>query len=130
LTDYKEDAELRLNVYSARPATITPPHAFIDRLRESMVHDAGFQERTPLVDVIVVHGVFDSKDAAARRDAFVDGFIEWCAENPHMAGPNTVLGIVATEDDPNWVAEWLAAPGKALEQWYATTFTIQGYGGA
>lgn len=128
LEDYVADAGLALNVYPGRPRTISPPHAFVDRIRERMVHHADWQERLPVVDVVVVHAVFDSKDATEQRDAFVDGFVEWASENPHKAGPNTVLGIVAVDDDPNWVADWM--PPDRQFQYYATTFSLEGYGGA
>ena len=35
--------------------------------------------------MIVIHGIFDSKEAADQKDAFVDGFLDW-ADGPLPRG--------------------------------------------
>lgn len=130
LKDYAAYADINLSVYKARPRTIMPPHAFVDRILETLTpFTERHYQRTPLVEVIVVHGVFDSMDAADQKDAFVDGFLDWVSESPHAAGANTLIRVSATEDLPDWVPDWIApAQGAAPRTYYATQMTLEGFG--
>lgn len=127
LSDFAGYAGIKLQMYPARPRTLTPPTGFVDRIRESFTPftERHFQ-RTPLVSVIVVHGLFDSMDAANQKDAFVDGFLEWVSERPHQAGGNTLIRVSETEDIPDWVPDWL--PSEAQRTYYATEITLEGFG--
>jgi hypothetical protein len=95
----------------------------VDGLREAVVH-TGLNQRTVSADVIVVHGLFDSKDAADQKDTFVDGFVDWSLDNLGEAGTNTVLTLVSTEDIPDYVPEWL--PPEQQRTYYATRITLEG----
>ncbi len=126
LTDYADFAMVKLQMYPARPRTLFPPTGFVDRISETFTPLAGLlQQRTPLVEVIVVHGLFDSADAAAQKDEFVDGFIDWVVTSPHKAGANTLIRVSQTEDLPNYVPEWI--PPEQQKTYYATQITLEGF---
>lgn len=118
-------ASPNLSVYRARPTTIKAPHAFVDGIREGITYfgPTNFQ-RNPTVDVIVVHALFDSGDAADQRDRFVDGFLTWVSGLPHAGGPNTLVGIEDIEDLPDYVPDWL--PTRDQKTYYATRFGLRG----
>lgn len=125
LKDYGIDRELKLSVYPARPRTIYPPHAFVDRITERVSFLGPVQmQRVPVVECMVIHGLFDSQDAAVQRDAFVDGFLDWCADRFHAAGENTMLGAITVEDDPEWVPTW--QPPEVQRTYYATRISLEG----
>lgn len=127
LTDYAEDAGIKLQVYPGRPATINPPTAFVDRIRERIAYyGPDSRQRTPQADVVVVHGDFDSKEAANNKDAFVDAFLDWVLVRYHAAGNNTLIAVVATEDDPNYVPDWLPAKDGRQPMFYATLMQLEG----
>lgn len=133
LSDYAASASIKLQVYRARPRSIHAPSAFLDVMRETRAY-RGIQlvQRTPQVDVVIVHGPrlpdggsFDSGDAADQADAFVDGFVAWVDANVHAIGPNTTVGAMAVEDDPNYVPDWV--PVAEQRSYYATRITLEGY---
>lgn len=127
LENYKADAEIKLQIYRARPRTIAPPTAFVDSLRESVTFvGPTLMQRLPSVDVLVVHGVFDSGEAADQRDAFVDGFLAWVADNFHAAGGETLVGPSLVEDIPVWVPDW-TPPNQEQRAYYATRITLEGF---
>ena len=132
LTDYAADQSIKLQVYPARPLSLFAPAAFVDKMTESLEWSGtGWPQRTVRAEVLVVHGLFDSADAAAQRDAFVDGLIYWAADNVDAAGANTVLSIVAVDDDPAWTPEW--RPANTMNGpdpvYYATRITLEGFAG-
>lgn len=126
LTDYAADAKTALQVYPARPRSIYPPTAFVDAMREQIAYTGQLRQRTPFADVIVIHGLFDSAEAANQRDAFIDGFLDWTTARPHAATANSVVGVTAIEDLPAYVPDWLP-PDKQVA-YYATQVTLEGYG--
>lgn len=117
----------RLQVYPARPRTINPPTGFIDGINERITYTGQLRQRTPVVEVIVVHGLFDSKEAAIQKDAFVDGLLDWTYARIHEAGANTTVGITETEDLPAYVPDWL--PPSEQRTYYATRIALEGYAG-
>jgi hypothetical protein len=128
LTDYASEIvdyepRVRLQIYPGRPRSIHPPTAFIDGIRETITYTA-LHQRVPRADVIVIHGLFDSKDATENKDTFVDGFIDWVLDRYHAAGANTLLAVVATEDIPDYVPEWL--PPAEQRTYYATRIELEG----
>lgn len=126
LEAYASAASIKLQVYPGRPRSISPPCAFVDRIREAITFD-GLRQRLVSVDVIVLHGLFDSKDAAEQKDAFVDGFVDWSSVNYHAAGANTVLEPRAVEDDPNYIPDW---QDEAVQRsYYASLITLEGFAG-
>ena len=74
--------------------------------------------------MFVLHGLFDSKDAADQRDAFVDGFLDWAIDRYHAAGANTLVAVRAVQDLPNYVPDWL--PPEEQRTYYATRLSLEG----
>ena len=124
LTDYAASASVRLQVYPARPRSINPPTAFIDLIREDRTFTGLLVQRTPTVEIVVLHGLFDSGEAVAQADAFVDGFLGWCDANYHAAGGSTLVGAVSTEDLPSYVPDWL--PPEQQRTYYGTQVNLEG----
>lgn len=127
LTDYAADADIKLQVYPGRPRTLYPPTAFVDRISERLVSTGPtMRQRFPRVIVTVVHGVFDTAEAVAQRDAFVDGFLDWVRTRFHAAGATTLTDSVAVDDVPAWQPDWLPFDDH---RYYASEITLEGYAG-
>lgn len=137
LTDYVASLTPapKVQIYRARPRSVHAPTAFIDVMRETRTY-VGPQnaQRTAQADVVIVHGPrlpdgssFDSGDAADQADVFVDGFVAWVDANVHAIGPNTTIGAISVEDDPNYVPDWV--PIAEQRSYYATRITLEGYAG-
>lgn len=128
LTDYAVSSGVKLQVYPARPATIYPPTAFVDQISERIDYiGVSLIQRHPQVDVIVVHAVFDSKEAATQRDEFVDGFMDWIKALPHAGGANTTVGLIGLDDIPNYIPDWLRPDANGrFPAYYATRLTLEG----
>jgi hypothetical protein len=122
---YAADAGIKLQVYPARPRSINPPTAFVDLIHETITYD-GLRQRNPSAVCIVVHGLFDSADAADQKDAFIDGFLDWVTADIHAAGGNTVIGVTNTEDIPAWQPDWM--PTEQRRTYYATQITLEAHG--
>ena len=128
LEGYKADVGVGMQLYRARPHSIHPPTAFIDSIEETLTsRSVNLQERKPQVNIIVLHGRYDDGEAVDQGDAFVDGFLEWCADRYHEAGSLTLLEPVATIDIPNFVADWLRTSSQPPPSYYATQITLEGY---
>lgn len=125
LSEYAADADIRLQVYRARPASINTPCAFVDNIREEREFTAQLIQRTPTLEVIVLHGLFDSGEAVDQGDAFVDGFLAWVDDRIHQAGGSTTIGAVSTEDQPTYVPDWL--PPDRQRTYYATQVNLEGF---
>jgi len=126
LQDFAQDFDIKLQTYRARPRSINPPTAFVDRMRETIVFD-GLRQRTPTVDIVFVWGLFDSGEAVDQRDATIDAFIDWVTDRFHAAGATTALEPRTVEDDPNYVPDWL--PPEQQRTYYSTTLTLEGFAG-
>jgi hypothetical protein len=125
LEAYATAAAVKLQVYPGRPATLYPPTAFVDGIRETLPTDGSMLvRRLPIAEVIVVHGLFDTKDSADQKDAFVDGFIAYVLDNVHAAGANTTIAVSETEDLPSFVPDWL--PPDRQKTYYATRISLEG----
>jgi hypothetical protein len=126
LNDYAASASVKLQVYPGRPRTLNPPSGFVDAIREtySSFTESHYQG-TPQVDVVVVFGLFDSKDAVEQKDAFVDGFVAWAYANPHESGANTLIQVASTEDIPAFVNDWVPPPEQRT--YFATSITLEGF---
>lgn len=128
LTEFASDAGIKLQVYPGRPASVFPPCAFVDRIRERIAYvGPTSRQRSPTADVVVIHGDYDSKEAATNKDAFVDAFLDWTLDRFHAAGSNTTIAVVATEDDPNYIPDWLPAKDGRQPMFYATLMQLEGY---
>jgi hypothetical protein len=94
LTDFKADMGIGLQIYPGRPRTIYPPSAFVDSIDEALTTVLGnLNDRNPTVTVVVVHGLFDSADTVAQRDAFVDAYHRMGTGSPHQAGGQTLIAV-------------------------------------
>lgn len=128
LEDYAEAMMTRLQVYPGRPRSINPPTAFVDSISEDYEYsNVSWRMRTATVDLIVLHGNFDSKEAVDQADAFADGFLDWATDHLHAAGANTVLGIVNVTDDPTYVPDWLVPAEQRT--YYGTRISVEGRAG-
>jgi hypothetical protein len=114
-----------LQAYPGRPASLYPPTAFVDAIDEriEMVGPVR-RRRIPTLDLVVVHGLFDSADAVDAADGFVDGFLEYTLDRAHAAGVNTLFAITATKDEPGYVPVWLSSDRQRA--YYATVFSLEG----
>lgn len=126
LQDYAGYAGVKLQMYPGRPRTLYPPTGFVDLITETFTPftERHFQ-RVPLVQVIVIFGLFDSADAVSQKDAFVDGFTEWVYDNAHKAGPNTLIHVAEATDIPDYVPEWVPPPEQRT--YYAVRITLEGF---
>ena len=127
LAAYATAQSVKLATYAGRPSSIAPPHAFVDGLDETIVYTGQIMQRNVKAVIVLIHGSFDSADAVAQKDAFVDGYVDHVRDNMEAAGANTTLGVVATEDDPTFVPEWLAPQYQRV--YYATRITLEGFAG-
>ena len=132
LTDYAAGSpgfpNSKMTVYPGRPVTIAAPHGFVDSVRSTIAYTGPtLIQQTVTVEAIVLHGLFDSKEAADQRDAYVDGLIEWQRTRYHQAGANTIIELRTTEDEPNYVPDWL--PPERQKTYYATRLDFEVYAG-
>jgi hypothetical protein len=119
---------VKLQVYPGRPRSIYAPCAFVDAIRESIDYTQSvLSGRTAEVDVVVLHGLMDTAEAATQKDAFVDGFLAYVYANIHAAGGIRTFGAVSTEDVPDYVPDWL--PPNEQRTYYGSRITLQGYEG-
>jgi hypothetical protein len=126
LDDYAASISLGLQTYRGRPASIHPPTAFVDSVNETILYTGPLlRQRTPTVEVVVIHGTFDSGVTVDQADAFADGFLDWVTANVHEAGANTTIGAVAIADEPTYVPDWL--PPQLQRTYYATRISLEGY---
>jgi len=125
LEGYAQQDGVTLQVYPGRPSTLHPPTAFVDRIRER-VDSWGVtrRQRQPAVSVVVLHGLFDSANTVEQGDTFVDGFLAYVQERYHAAHENTLLQVTATQDEPNYVPDWL--PAEQQRHYYATVVLLEG----
>lgn len=124
---YASGASVKLQTYAGRPASIAPPTAFVDTMRETTTYLGQVIQRTVQADIVFVHGNFDSADAAESKDEFVDGYIDYVRDNLNAAGANTTLGVVSTEDDPTYVPDWLGPQNGGGRTYFATRITLEGF---
>ncbi len=127
LEAYASNASVALNTYRGRPRKVSLPQAFIDIERETIVYVGHLMQRTVQVDIVLLHGLFDSGEAVDQRDAFVDGYIDYIRDNIHAAGANTQIQVVSTEDDPVYVTDWIAPSERSATIYFATRITLEGY---
>lgn len=126
LTEYAASVPVKMQIYPGRPRTVNPPTGFVDTIRESFTATGiTLHQRRPQVDMVVIFGLFDSKDSVDQKDTFVDGLAQWIMDRPGQAGPNTVIDLVATEDLPAYVDDWV--PREAQRTYYATLITLEGF---
>jgi hypothetical protein len=118
---------VKLQVYPGRPKSVNPPCAFVDRVTENVVYSGPtLMARNPTAEIVLLHGVFDSKESVDQADAFVDGFLDYLATRVHQAGANTTIGATTVEDDPVFVDDWVL-PREAQKTYFATRISLEGF---
>lgn len=127
LEDYATSASVKLQVYPARPRSLNPPTAFVDTLGGTTDHTTALTKFSPVAEMVLVHGLFDSKEAADQRDAFMDGFLDWVEARYHAAGANRMVALTEWRDLPAYVPEWL--PPAEQKTYYATVLSLEGFQG-
>jgi hypothetical protein len=128
LEGYAQAASVKLQVYPGRPRSVAPPTAFIDLITETYAYsNVTWRMRVCQVEVILLHGLFDSKEAVDQADAFSDAFLDYATDALHQAGGNTTLAIVEMTDDPTYVPDW--QPPAEQRTYYATRITVEGHAG-
>lgn len=126
LRDYRASVSSTLAVYEGRPVSINAPHAFVDSVRENIEYVGPIRyQRELTLDLIFLHGLYDSKDAAMAVDTFVDGFLAYVVPQFHAAGANTLTEIVEVEDLPTYVPDWL--PTERQKTYYGVRIALRGY---
>lgn len=123
---------ITVTTYPGRPKSIRPPHLFVDRVTGSVSYSGPSSYQHPVtVDLVLLHGLFDSKEAVDQADRFVDGFVAHVATDPHAAGANTTIGLSSIEDDPTYVADWInpgsTRAGEAQGPYFATRISLEVY---
>jgi hypothetical protein len=128
LTTFAADVGLKLQVYPGRPRSINPPTAFVDSIRETYQYsNVTWRLRQPTLDIIILWGLFDSKEAVDQADQFADAFLDWVTDRFHAAGANTIVGITEIVDDPTYVPDW--QPPAEQRTYFATRVSLEGLAG-
>jgi len=129
MEDYAQSASVKLQTYPGRPMSVNAPCGFVDRMGATIdpIGPGANYQITPSCELIILHGPFDSKDAADQRDAFVDGFVQWVAARYHEAGSNSLIAVTRVEDEPTYVTDWM--PPDRQRTYYGTRITLEGYVG-
>jgi hypothetical protein len=127
MTDCAQNASVNLQVYKARPSSLYPPTGFVDRMGDEIAAWIGptVGQHTPVVEIMLVWGLFDSAEAADQRDAFVDAFHEHTRTRFHEAGAATLIGPRTLADEPNFIPDWL--PEEQQKVYYATRIVLEGF---
>lgn len=126
LEDFATAESIELQVYRARPRSVRPPCAFVDRISEEISYfGPQIRQRTPRAEVIVLHGLFDSGVAVDQADAFTDAFLDYVTDNVHAAGADTTVGAVTVEDEPTYVTDWMVPENQRT--YYGTRITLEGF---
>jgi hypothetical protein len=129
LVAFKADAGINLQIYPGRPRTLVPPSIWQDRRRDTIsfrgARDVNFMGHVLTTELVALHGLFDSAEAVAQRDAFVDAFTSYVRANRDtgLAGPNSVLLSMVVDDVPNYVPDWV--PERDQLTYFATLITLE-----
>lgn len=125
LTTHATTASINLQIYPGRPMTLYPPTAFIDRIDERLDYTAQLRQRHPVAQVIAVWGTYDSAEAVAQRDAFVDAWLDVVTDDPHEAHANTTVALNQIVDEPVFNPDW-GSEAQRNTSYYATRFYVEG----
>jgi hypothetical protein len=127
LGEYKQSSLPNLAIYPGRPQSIFAPHAFCDAQNEDpLVTTQGTRQRNLHSSWIVVWGYFDSGEAVAQRDAFVDGFTAHVLTGFHKVGGATDLYVGNVQDLPIFQPDW-GSDDQRNTVYYATRITVEGF---
>jgi len=125
-TTIKFVALMRAAAVALLSRVLMVPSAFPD----SMNGDSAFtgpknRQRTVTVALLIIWGLFDSKEAADQHDAFIDGFEDYVLDHRDQADPHSVIASVSWQDVPSFVPDWVP-PDEQLV-YYATRIALEGY---
>jgi hypothetical protein len=122
---YRASESLTLGqVYRSRPTGIKAPSVFVDSVSESTeAFTREESQRSVLVGIRVVWGVYDSGSTVDQRDRFVDGFYAWVMDHYHVFGSNTECNWIGTSDDEVWSPEWIPTDQSV---YFSTLVTLEG----
>lgn len=121
-----DEAPYILQIYPGRPRSVNPPCAFVDRISEDIAYTGPtLYQRTPRAEVVILHGLFDTKEAVDQADAFTDGFLAFVTADVHAAGANTTIGITSADDEPTFVNDWV--PPDQQRVYFGTRYTLEGF---
>jgi hypothetical protein len=129
LTACANNASVTMQVYPARPMTLYPPTAFVDTMADALNEFPGasnLYQHTPSVELTLVWGTFDSKEAVIQRDAFVDAYHAWVRARPHEAGATTLIGPRSLNDIPVFNPDW-GNEAQRNTSYYATRIVLEGF---
>jgi hypothetical protein len=129
VADCATAASVRMQAYPARPMTLNPPTGFVDTMADStdpFPATSTLYQHTPLIELTLVWGLFDSKEAADQRDAFVDAFHAWARARPHEAGAATLIGPRSLNDIPVFNPDW-GNEAQRQTSYYATRIVLEGF---
>lgn len=129
LTACASNASVKMQVYPARPVTLYPPSGFVDGMGDDTSAFPGSSnlfQHTPTVEVLLVWGTFDSAEAVAQRDAFVDAYHDWVRARVHEAGAATLIGPRSLSDLPVFNPDW-GNEAQRNSSYYATRIVLEGF---
>jgi hypothetical protein len=129
IEDCAANASVNMQVYPARPMTLYPPTGFISEMSDDTSSFPGtstLYQHTPRIEVTMVWGVLDSKEAVTQRDAWVDAFHAWTRERVHEAGARTLLGPLSVNDIPVFNPDW-GNEAQRQTTYYATRIVLEGF---
>ena len=122
-------ANVKLQAYPARPMTLYPPTGFVDSMGDDTSPFPGssnLYQHVPVIEVVTVWGLFDSKEACDQRDAFVDAYHAWVRARPHEAGARTLIGPRSLTDIPVFNPDWGNETQRSTS-YYATRMILEGF---
>lgn len=128
LTSCASGLSVKMQIYPGRPRSLAPPTGFIDSMTEEFAPTFGSSDifqHTPRIQILMVWGDFDSKEAVDQRDAFVDAYHDELRVSAHQAGPRSLIYPVNLSDLPTWVPDWL--PIEQQRTYFATQFVLEGF---
>ncbi len=121
ITDYCASVSLESQRYLARPKQLKPPTFYVESISEVLTpFTLADRQRSTRVTIRAIWGRFDDGIAVVARDKFVDGFLDWVADNYHAFGPNTDVNAVAVADSP----EFNFGDG---ELFFSTAIALEGF---
>lgn len=82
-------------VYTARPASLAPPCAYVGDVRMDLAHDSGTRRWSGSLDVVLVDTVADNPETMGRLDTATAYVVDAFTDAPHALGLNTVAEPVS-----------------------------------
>lgn len=79
---------------SARPASVSPVHLWVDEIRFNLVHDSGLRQWAAEVDVWICYAPGDNEQGQARADLVLSGLLDAFDADPHWPDPTSHGGSV------------------------------------